>query len=189
MSDIYFDTSLFIRYFMPRGSSNDAEIQLNRVHKGDTGVISMLVLMEMVDVIRKQITSSEPFNGNTDEERKKIKEKVRNKVNEYVGQIVDLAKQNKIKIKDPNTPVDNHFKSSFAILQSLDYKIFDYSTCGVCGQPIPNKYSPKSLGQYDIQHALIAKWNGCSEIVTADRSFKQLEKNPDFKGILITVIK
>jgi predicted nucleic acid-binding protein len=161
---------------MPKGSSTEAEDQIDRIQKGDVGVISMLVLMEMVDVIRKLVTESIPFNGNNEDERKKIKERVKEEISKYIDVITGLAAEGKIQIIDPNVSIKDHFKESFKLLQLLDYRINDYSTCRLCGAKIQPKYSSKALGQYDIQHALIAKQIGCDEIITSDKSFKELEK-------------
>jgi predicted nucleic acid-binding protein len=192
MALIYFDTSVFIRHFIgdPSITESQVDLQFKRINSGqDTAVVSYLVLLEVVEVIRKRIIQREHFNGDGQEEIDKIKEKVNSKVKEFMSYVKQLSYEGKLQILNSKISFEEHLVHSLNELMSISYNIYNFNKCSVCRHPINPEYSFKGLGQVDIQHAVIAKNIQCDEFVSADQWFKTLIGKKEFEGIKITTIR
>lgn len=191
MAQIYFDTSVFIRYFIgdPDIVNSQVDTQIERFNSGrDVAVVSYLVLLEVVEVIRKRVIQREQFNGDGPQEKERIREKVNKKVKEFMNYITQLSDAGKMLILNSKSLLEEHLGRSLKELMAIDYRIYNYDECGICRRPINREYAFKGLGQVDIQHAIIAKSTQCDEIVSADRWFNTLSGRKEFSDIKITTI-
>ena len=77
---------------------------------------------------------------------------------------------------DPNSPMDEAFQAAMDILLGA-FGCFDQDVrdCRCC-------YVYRGVGQYDVQHAVIAKLLGASDLLTFDKAFSTLANHADFAG-------
>jgi len=77
---VYLDSSIWVSNILQEKRNNRAQTVQQLFHKieEDEGVIlvSHLVLLEILEVIRKRITESEPYTDLDGNKRKEIKDKV-----------------------------------------------------------------------------------------------------------------
>lgn len=188
---VYFDSSIWISHFLQESLNDRAQTvqQLIEQIENDNEVIlvSYLVLLEVLEVMRKRITEKEPYTTLDDDKKKEIKDKVQKKTDLFLESLSQLVKDHKVAIVNSQEPVDKWFKTTYSILRASfgDISAPNYSSNG--GKKKSPKYHYKGAGHYDIQHALTAKEFSAKDLHTFDQRFADLENYPDFKGIKFCV--
>ena len=93
-----------------------------------------------------------------------------------------LALQNKIIWADPESPLKDLFEEAQNVLLAtfgeFSQSFKDFKAC----------YAYHGVGQYDVQHALIAKSLNANELLTFDRGFEDLAKDSHFAQFSFRVL-
>ena len=188
---VYFDTTVWISYFLEDDFLTYAEDQLERIETGtDVAIISPLILLEIIDVTRKNLLKNESFQGMDKTTTDSIKSRINARVQNILKRISILAADRKVLIVNSTTPMSQNHNDIYRLIRTNEGEILPKSKeiCPQCKHQIePVKYRYRILGHYDIQHALIAREFSASEIVTFDKAFPQLNQFAEFVGITITV--
>jgi len=190
---VYFDSSIWISYFLQESLNERAQAvqQLIEQIEKDNGVIliSYLVLLEVLEVMRKRITEREPHTNLDEDKKKEVKDKVQEKTDIFLESISQLAKNRKVAFINSQEPLDKWLKKTYSIFRTSfgDISTPNYISGG--GKKNPPKYHYKGAGHYDIQHALIAKEFFAEGLHTFDQGFAELANYPDFKEIKFCVHK
>jgi predicted nucleic acid-binding protein len=186
---VYFDAAIWISFILKESGRYDhAKDELERLNRGDTAIVSTLVMLEVISVIRQRVTQAERFVGINSGAKDSIIKKVDTKINEFVGHIIQLEKQGKIKITNPDMKIDPFFTSALTILQNHKGDLKEFNYCFICKRNILPSYKFSGLGHFDIMHALNAMECSVKELVTFDEAFNQLPAIPQFGTITPKVI-
>ena len=182
---VYFDSSIWVSHILQEKRNNRAQTvqQLLDQIKEDEEVIlvSHLVLLEVLEVIRKRVTEKEPYSELNDEKKKEIMAKIQEKTNVFLKSLSQLIKEHKVALIDSQEPVDKWFKRTYSIYisSSGDISARNY---------FPDRRGNPALryqgvGHYDIQHALTAKEFSARALYTFDRGFSRLDNDRAFEGV------
>ncbi|KAF5029865.1 PIN domain-containing protein [Methanoculleus sp. 10] len=182
---VYFDSSIWVSHILQEKRNNRAQTvqQLLDQIKEDEEVIlvSHLVLLEVLEVIRKRVTEKEPYSELNDEKKKEIMAKIQEKTNVFLKSLSQLIKEHKVALIDSQEPVDKWFKRTYSIYisSSGDISARNYSP-DRRGNPAL-RY--QGVGHYDIQHALTAKEFSARALYTFDQGFSRLDNDRAFEGV------
>ena len=186
---IYLDSSVWLSYLLKDGNEAKAVKTLERLDRGnDKGIVSTLVILEILDVMRKRITEKESYQGESSSTRGQIKSKVDTKTREFMDKITKLAKQGKAAIVDPNKALGEFVTDALKLHSPHFGEIVTQAYCPVCRGSFGPKYKYRGPGHWDIQHALNAKYTSANEIISLDGDFEQLKAIKDFSSLTITVL-
>ena len=192
----YFDSSIIISYLL--GSKDRFYNQVKYIfekkikNKEMIGLISKLTLLETIDVIKRRIverTDKSILDEFTDEERKSyLKSIIDEKIKDFIDILTRMEHKKYIVLAD-FTMVDLKQIINEAYNYSLKYfgDIKRYSRCMICRNNYEH-YSYKGLGWIDFTHILLAINLAADEFITADKSFKDLKNDPEFRDIEIKII-
>jgi len=150
-------------------------------------VISNLVLLEVIDVIRKRVTEKESYTGLTPTAKGQIEAKVKSKIQEFIDKTTKLASQGKALLVDPDLALQDYQKETVNISQPHFGEILDSNICPVCRRSLATRYRYKGLGHYDIQHGINARESGATEIYSFDKAFSQLRTLSEFSTLTVSV--
>lgn len=182
---VYFDSSIWVSHILQEKRNNRAQtVQqlLDQIEEDEEVIlVSHLVLLEVLEVIRKRITEREPYTELNDEKKKKIMDKIQEKTNVFLKSLSQLVKEHKVALIDSQEPVDKWFKRTYSIYISSSGGIStrNYSPSHRGGPAL--RY--QGVGHYDIQHALTAKEFSARALYTFDRGFSRLDDNRAFEGM------
>lgn len=188
---VYFDSSIWVSHVLQEKRNNRAQTvqQLFDQIEEDEEVIlvSHLVLLEVLEVIRKRITESEPYTDLDDSKKKEIKDKIQEKTNLFLKALSQLIREHRVALIDSQKPVDQWFKMTYSIFVSSsgDISIHNYYPDGR-RRTLP-KYQYRGVGHYDIQHALTAQEFSARDLHTFDQGFVELEDHQEFEGMKFLV--
>lgn len=189
ISLVYFDSSVWLSYLLQDKHHSKAEKSLKRIEEGnDTALVSTLVLLEIIEVIRKRIPENEVYTGLTSSAVKNIKTKIDEKTREFVDKLTKLSEQKKVKVVDPNKLLDSYFKETLSLLSPNFGEITEFDYCFVCDRNTKMRYKYRGLGHYDLQHAINARDCCAKEIVSVDKGFSQLRNIPEFGSLKVTIL-
>lgn len=188
---VYFDSSIWISYFLKEEQNNRVQtVQqlIDQIEEADEVIlVSHLVLLEVLEVIRKRITEQEPYTNLDRTRKEEIKDKVQEKTHLFIKSLSQLMKEHKVALISPQEPVETWFNRTYSIFTSSFGDVSTRNYCYDCKRNIPPKYRYRGVGHYDIQHALTAKEFSARDLYTFDRGFAELKNNPEFEGINILI--
>ena len=156
------------------------------------GIVSLISLMEAIDVIRARITSKTDrtiLNGMNEKRRVEyLKGHTDEKIRILLRYLRTKEAENKILFAD-FTIVDLNkiYVNSFNYLRHYFGNIPFYYKCGKCWKDFPH-YEYKGIGNIDVLHALLAKEYFCNLFITTDRDFRDLQGSPYFPDLQFEVI-
>lgn len=182
---VYFDSSIWVSHILQEKRNNRAQtVQqlLDRIEKDEEVIlVSHLVLLEVLEVIRKRITEREPYTEFNDEKKKEIMDKIQKKTNVFLRSLSQLIKEHKVALIDSQEPVDKWFKRTYSIYISSSGDISARNYPPDRGGNPALRY--RGVGHYDIQHALTAKEFSARALYTFDRGFSRLDNDRAFEGV------
>lgn len=156
------------------------------------GVVSLLSLLETMDVIRKRIVERTPrsiLDSKGDLERRRfISQKSQEKYQFLIDRITEAVRSDQMLIVDfKGIDIGNVFTNCNDFLSSHFGDINLFKRCLTCGRDYEH-YAYKGLGPIDTMHILLAREIGCNYFYTTDQSFKHLFGKPEFNSIRIEII-
>jgi predicted nucleic acid-binding protein len=157
-------------------------------HGNDMVLISRLVILEVLEVIRKRITERENYVGLSESVKQQIKRKVDAKTIQFIDKVTKLAGQGKAQIVDPDTSIRQYFESALKVFQPYFGDISHLSYCFKCKRNTPPSYRYRGFGHYDVEHATNARDCSAYEMFSFDKGVAQLQAIPEFSSVKITVL-
>jgi predicted nucleic acid-binding protein len=186
----YIDTSVFLAYLL--GKANDpkqyplakdffialANSKENQGARKKQGIISILVLIEIIAALRGQKTKEFELLRSITSETERTEYVIREAKIIFEKIIIEALQIPQIQYMRPlNIDVNNLLYSAFTTLYNIRGSIKFLNRCRQCGTKRPYKFLAvhKIVGSIDIIHVLLAKELKCNEFVTLDRSFEELK--------------
>jgi hypothetical protein len=156
------------------------------------GVVSLLSLLEAIQVIRTRITSNTEkiaLDFMNDDKRKQYLSNIcEEKIKILIQYLRTKEDEKKLFFTDFSiVDLNNVYNESFQFLSDYFGYIPFYPRCGRCYQIYPH-YEYKGVGGIDLLHAYLAKECYCSLFVTTDGGFRDLEGLPQFLNIHFEVL-
>jgi predicted nucleic acid-binding protein len=186
---VYIDPSVWLSYILKDSNEQKAVNAMARLERGDDkAIVSTLVILEILDVLRKRITERETYTGIDGSTRQRIKNRVDVKVRDFMDKITKLAHEGKAAIVDPDKNLQEYMLHARRFHSPHFGEIDTQSSCPVCRGPFGPRYKYRGPGQWDVQHAFNAKYTSVSEIISLDHGFDQLVGASDFSSLRITVL-
>lgn len=185
---VYFDSSIWLSYLLGDRHQAKAAKLMERIDKGgDIALVSTLVMLEILEVIRKRITEAENYVGLTESAKRGIESKIKGKTREFIDKMTRLVGQGKAMLVDPDESLVDYFKKTLSLFLPYlgDVERFDY--CFICRRRTAVRYRYRGLGHFDIQHAINARESSANEIASFDKAFSQLHKISGFDSLKVTV--
>jgi hypothetical protein len=192
----YLDSSIIVSYALgptDRFYTHAKQIIENDILKKQTiGLVSMLTLLECIDVIRYRIAerTSKAFLDSMDENARTpyIKTECDRKIKNLINVLTQMENQGHVMFAD-FTPLD---------LKQIMTDVYDYSKayfvmitkylrCKIC-RNLFEHYTYKGLGWIDLLHAFLALELFADGVITADKSFGDILSDPRFARLQITII-
>jgi len=172
----YVETSILAAWALQKADPKHtrADIIIENIKSGKINAItSTLAVLEVIDSIRRRVAEK---TDSSSVDVDSVKKEIERLTQEFLDGLTALAVQKKIIWDDPDTPVKKHFEDTQGVLLATFGSLFpdfkDFRNC----------YAYRGAGQYDVQHALIAKSLDASELFTFDKGFRDLASNPEFSG-------
>lgn len=184
---VYLDSSIWVSHILQEKRNNRAQTVQQLFHQieedEDVILVSHLVLLEVLEVIRKRITESEPYTDLDDNKKKEIKGKVQKKTSLFLKALSHLIREHRVALIDSQKPVDQWFGMTYSIFISSSGDISTHNHYpGGRRRALP-KYRYRGVGHYDIQHALTAQEFSARDLHTFDQGFVELEGHQEFEGM------
>jgi predicted nucleic acid-binding protein len=192
LNQIYFDTNVWIAYLLQDPDQYAiAKKQIERILSGEEiGLISFLVLCEIIDVAKKVLLEPRSYKGNDKTYLETIKADINARVRAIVERIITLEKEGKLIIVNSECSLETCYRKIFEILPCLNDEIVRNNYCPKCDRRIdPPGYKYRKLGHFDIQHAFTAKEKYATEIVTFDKAFPQLHQLKGFEKFPVNLLE
>ncbi len=178
----YLDAGVMVAYGLGPSDRHyqDAKGVIADITKGHLkGVVSLLSLLETMDVIRKRIVSMTPKNvldRKTDQQRKEYIEQESEKLyNTLIDNVTKATKANKMFIVDFEGV---NIAEVFDICNNMLLKNFGiirlFNRCFRCGGRYDH-YEYKGVGPIDAIHFDLAKRVPCQLFITTDQAFGGLD--------------
>lgn len=184
---VYVDASVWLSYVLRDGNAEKAKQALDRFDQGShKAIVSTLVILEILDVLRKRVTEKESYQIADGTMKQQIKQKVDERIREFIDKVTKLTTQGKAVIIDPSTPTGEYMTEALKLHSPRFGNIDTQTLCPVCRGPFGPRYRYRGPGHWDVQHALNAKYTSASELVSFDGGFKELRS--DFSSLTFTVI-
>ncbi len=193
---LYLDSSVIISY--QRGPSDHAYVSAKRIFEEEIGgkkaigLVSLLALMEIVDVIRKRVTertNKQTLNSMDDQTRAfYIKSESDKQIKILINALTSMEKQGFINFAD-FTPLDLKKIMDNVYNYSKNYfgEVRKFNQCSFCRRPYEN-FGYKGLGWIDLMHSFLAVGLCADKIITADKSFSNLRLDTKFSSLKIVII-
>jgi predicted nucleic acid-binding protein len=187
----YIDTSVFLAYLLgkeydprqyPIAKDFFTALSYNKNQKrkrgGGGGILSFLVLIEILAVLRGQKTKEFELLKSMTSEAERTDYVISEAKKIYEELIIEALKIPQIHYMRPlNIDINNLIYSALTILSNIRGTVKFRNVCRECGRKRPYKFVAvhKIAGSIDIIHVLLAKELKCNEFVTLDRSFEELK--------------
>lgn len=188
---MYLDSSILVSWILPNDRRHARALEvISSIKNGQViGVISSLGILETIDVIRKRVAQNYPYTEPSDKmDLTPIKDAINKKIEEFLDGITILASKSQIIWNDPSLNMDKIFDEAFAVQRGSFGTIRHATNCIGCEKSLDeNKYYYFGAGQYDVQHAIIAKSLKVNMLRTFDGGFKYLIGLENFKGLSIVI--
>jgi predicted nucleic acid-binding protein len=192
----YLDSSIIVSYQL--GPTDRFYSQAKRIIEVETkqrrltGLVSMLTLMEVIDVIRRRVTerTGRATLDALDDPSKNscVKAESDRKIKGLIQVLTQMEEQGLVLFGD-FTPLDlkNIMNDVYSYSKTYFGMVKKYFMCQVCKATFEH-YSYKGLGWIDLMHAFLALGFFADGLITADRSFAHLSADSKFSSLVITVI-
>jgi predicted nucleic acid-binding protein len=192
----YLDSSVLVAYQLGPTDRyyKDAKriIEDEITNKRLTGLISMLTLMEVIDVLRRRVTERtnkatlDPLDDAS--KNQYLKGESETKIKNLIQVLTQMEKQGLILFGD-FTPVDLRqiMKDTYDCTRGYFGAAKKYYKCQICRSSFEH-YSYRGLGWIDMLHAFLALGFFADGLITADESFADLSTDPRFSSFDITII-
>lgn len=156
----------------------------NAIHQAmqnkDVIFYSSLVLLEIIDVIRKKYPEKVTYRGKNPTIQSQIENKIEEKINKILDIFTKWEFSGRARFMNPTLPVDDFHKKTFSNLRIC------YGD--VINDDLKNEYRYLGPGNDDVQHALIAKECHVNELISRDNGFNKFITLQEFENLKITVI-
>lgn len=164
---------------------------MERILSGEEiGVLSHLVICEIVDVAKKKLLEKEPFNGMDPAHLDTLDKEIRGRIQEILARIIKLARDKKIRVINSQKTLDQSYTEIYSLIAQIHNEIRRNNYCPICKERIdPPTYKYRKIGHYDIQHALMAKEFSVTDFITFDKAFPQLHQLKEFELFPITLLE
>jgi predicted nucleic acid-binding protein len=192
----YLDSSIVVSYALGPTDYHYANakqiIEKDIMKKRTIGLVSTLVLLEIIDVIRHRVTerTNKATMNHMDENTRKsyIKTESDKKITDLVNVLTQMENQGYVIFAD-FTPLDLKQIMDNVYVYSKKYfgLIRKYFRCRFC-RSFFEHYSYRGLGWIDVMHAFLALELCADGFTTADKSFKDLQTDPQFSELPIAII-
>jgi predicted nucleic acid-binding protein len=187
----YLDSSVLVAWALDKDPQHaKADQIIDDIRNGRiVAITSSFALMEVIDAIRKRVTqwarhAGHPRATNMNFLVTQITEVIR----KFLNGVTALAAQRKLIWDDPNQTVKNVFEEALPILRNTFGSFGNASRCKFCEQPLlVPKYYYRGVGQYDVQHAILARELKADALITFDRGFTDLAGHPAFSAVTFDV--
>ena len=161
---VYYDSGIWVAYFLGEADHHHeiSKYLVGLVEKGEKrAVVSYLLIMEATHVIRRRVVQR---SKNLDPVHSlNAAMKVSSRFTDYVNNGLDTGRL----ILARSDGIACHDQQVFKKMSSVQGEI-------------RGKRDYRELGHADIEHAYLADYGGALEFHTKDRSFKDLDLDPDF---------
>ena len=178
----YLDAGVLVAYGLGRDDPHyeDAKVVIKDIQRGNIrGVVSLLALLETMDVIRKRVVSKTPksiLDSKSDAQRKEyIQQESGRRYRELIDKLTGAAKAKKILlVKHHGTDIADVLDTCDDLLTNEFGDIRFYRRCWQC-EGAHEHYLYKGIGPIDAMHFDLAKRVPCEIFVTTDKGFGGLD--------------
>ena len=186
----YLDSSILVSWALHDSLFPKSKQLLDEISSGKTtGVVSTLAVSETIDVIRKRTTESMPHSGDTRADITRLQLIIRQKVTDFVNGLTALSVQKKLIWDDPLQTIDNLLSEMYDVLSACKGNFGSRENCSRCRQPLDRpQYKLSIAGQYDVQHAIMARLLSADRLKTLDYGFRELASFPNFSSVSFDIL-
>jgi predicted nucleic acid-binding protein len=190
MQITYLDASVIVAWALESDPKHEAAKRIKeKINRGSIiAAISTLVLMEVIDAIRKRI----PEHYKDDDSNPNVDDSLRKEIVRVEAELLDgittLVGQNKLIWDDPKISIDKLLSEGWSLLRNSFGSLGQSTECKACRQPLLAKRRYyRGIGQYDVQHAIIAREMKAKELITFDKGFQDIGTTPRFRTLKVTI--
>lgn len=117
-----------------------------------------------------------------------LKKEIDDRILKFLDALSALVARDKLIWEDPRRSMEKVFAETLNILKEAFGSFGDAYECKFCNRTLPSpNYYYRGVGQYDIQHAIIAREMKASKLITFDRGFDVLSKHNFFPTIIFDI--
>jgi predicted nucleic acid-binding protein len=179
---IYLDSNVWFSFLLKKDDNNSkgsieyeqANIIINKIVSDENliGLISQLVILEIISIIRKKVVTKMKITGNKEIKDKDnkilLKKTIDDLTREFIDNITKLEYIGKLQIVKTDESLNNVLKREQKILRNKFGEIKKTTKCFVCKSEY-HEYTYRGIDHYDIQHAIIAEYAKADQFITFDR--------------------
>lgn len=191
---VYLDTNVLISYqvgkekdpkYFPLAQDVFREIIVGKY----IGVVSLVTLMETVNVFRRIKMEESNEQGITDPNKQLeyIKNESKLLYRELVQKLLETQRNIRLEECD-GVAISNFLSTSLEIAQQYLGVVRTYNNCKQCKSNIPHNVH-KAIGALDILHIFIARALKCKYLITFDKGFKEIINDERIKPLEIKVME
>jgi predicted nucleic acid-binding protein len=196
---IYLDSNVWFSFLLKKDDNNSkgsieyeqANIIINKIVSDENliGLISHLVILEIISIIRKKVVTKMKITGNKEIKDKDnkilLKKTIDDLTREFIDNITKLEYIGKLQIVKTDESLNNVLKREQKILRNKFGEIKKTTKCFVCKSEY-HEYTYRGIDHYDIQHAIIAENAKADQFITFDRSYECIKE--DFPSLNIHIL-
>jgi len=196
---IYLDSNVWFSFLLKKDDNNSkgsieyeqANIIINKIVSDENliGLISQLVILEIISIIRKKVVTKMKITGNKEIKDKDnkilLKKTIDDLTREFIDNITKLEYIGKLQIVKIDESLYNVLKREQKILRNKFGEIKKTTKCFVCKSEY-HEYTYRGIDHYDIQHAIIAEYAKADQFITFDRSYECIKE--DFPSLNIHIL-
>jgi|GEM_PF-790395 hypothetical protein len=196
---IYLDSNVWFSFLLKKDDNNSkgsieyeqANIIINKIVSDENliGLISHLVILEIISIIRKKVVTKMKITGNKEIKDKDnkilLKKTIDDLTREFIDNITKLEYIGKLQIVKTDESLYNVLKREQKILRNKFGEIKKTTKCFVCKSEY-HEYTYRGIDHYDIQHAIIAEYAKADQFITFDRSYECIKE--DFPSLNIHIL-
>jgi len=196
---IYLDSNVWFSFLLKKDDNNSkgsieyeqANIIINKIVSDENliGLISQLVILEIISIIRKKVVTKMKITGNKEIKDKDnkilLKKTIDDLTREFIDNITKLEYIGKLQIVKTDESLYNVLKREQKILRNKFGEIKKTTKCFVCKSEY-HEYTYRGIDHYDIQHAIIAEYAKADQFITFDRSYECIKE--DFPSLNIHIL-
>ena len=196
---IYLDSNVWFSFLLKKDDNNSkgsieyeqANIIINKIVSDENliGLISHLVILEIISIIRKKVVTKMKITGNKEIKDKDnkilLKKTIDDLTREFIDNITKLEYIGKLQIVKTDESLYNVLKREQKILRNKFGEIKKTTKCFVCKSEY-HEYTYRGIDHYDIQHAIIAEYAKANQFITFDRSYECIKE--DFPSLNIHIL-
>jgi len=186
----YTDANIWVTYLLEEEPKiRQVEEVIESIENGQRKVVlSSLVVLEVLDVIRKRIIEKENAAAGEREYNRAMSEIQRN-MTKFVKVTTALSQQGKIIFSDSSRSVAEMLTETLKISNQMVPSAVPWKYCKICNKPLmPHRTRHGGVGHYDIQHSLTAVECNCDELISTDQWLDKLRGTPDFESLTFVIL-